>query len=214
MFLEIMFPLVQYVERDRPIILGLDGEEISMHISPALKSVCSCTHCSLESPYHPRLHLNAYRSQWCIGLMRNLLETEFGLKAHSAESNSKIVYFSASVYDTSVDGDVLHLLLRTTIGAAMTMGVGGITQLECYVRTIAHAVEPPKKKRTKQEGPKMDFFQSGLKKMAERCVADLHTQPDLPGAPTVRDAVRVLGEASNILAGLVARDAPCDPPAS
>ena len=115
---------------------------------------------------------------------------------------------------TSVDGDVLHLLLRTTIGAAMTMGVGGITQLECYVRTIAHAVEPPKKKRTKHEGPKMDFFQSGLKKMAERCVADLHTQPDLPGAPTVRDAVRVLGEASNILAGLVARDAPRDPPAS
>ena len=196
MFLESMFPVVEYVESDRPIILGLDGKEISSDLTAAL-----------HPPFRPRGHLNSHRPIWCLGIMRGILQKDFALQAHSAESNAKIVYFSACVSDENAPGGVVHLLLRTTIGAAMTKGVGGETQIECFVRTIASPVSaPPKKKRSKVEGPTADFYQSGLQRMAERCTETLCTQQGLPGAPTVRDAVVALGHASTLLAGLVPRE--------
>ena len=85
----------------------------------------------------------------------------------------------------------------------MTLNTSGESQLECFVRSIASPMARPKKKRTRHDGPSLDFFQSGLQKLAERCVSELCTQE---GGPRVQDAVRVLGEAANVFAGLAVRE--------
>ena len=39
MFLESMFPVVEYAESDRPIILGLDGKEISSDLTAVFQNL-------------------------------------------------------------------------------------------------------------------------------------------------------------------------------
>ena len=198
MFFESMFPMVEFVAGPRPVILGLDGNETALEVTRTAQAQ--------EAPFVPRIHLNSHRPLWCLGMMRTILEKDYDLPVNSTEANEKIVFFSASVRDENQNGGVLHVLLRTTLGAAMTEGVGGMTQLECFVRTLATPVgaRREKKKRTRYEGPKLDFYQSGLQRLAERCAIEMCTQ-DTPGAPTVRDAIVALGEASTVLAGLKVR---------
>ena len=197
-----MLPAVNYDESVVSNILGLDGKEFSPNMTAAERAA------TFVPPYAPRIHLNMHRPLWGLGLLRARLQRDFGLEPGSVESNTKVVYFSASVSNEGAEGGIEHLLLCTTIGAAMTTAVGGETQLECYLRTITSArpaVASPPKKRAKFQGPKLDFYQSGLQTMQERCVDDFCTQPSEPGGEPkyrVRDAVRVLGEASTILGSL------------
>ena len=104
----------------------------------------------------------------------------------NTEANEKVVFFSASVCDVNETGGVLHVLLRTTLGA----GCRG------YDATVfcTNACHPYPVRRTS----------AGLQRLAERCAIEMCTQ-DTPGAPTVRDAIVALGEASTVLAGLKVR---------
>ena len=89
-----------------------------------------------------------------------------------------------------------HILLRTTIGEAMSCNLAGETLLELYVRRLATPVRQ-RRARDAFVVPKPDFFQSGVQKLIEKAGSELLTQP---GGPSHEECNGNLGNAAVLLA--------------
>ena len=186
MFKESMFPPVQYVCSERPILLDIRGTEVAPAATLAL------------SPWEPRVHLNAHRPQWAIALMRAVLQRDYGIPPNTDASDAFVVYFTATVKSDTDDGGAVHVMLKTSIAEAMACNRSGETRLEGYVRELA---TPMRLRRVRDAfaAPKPDFFQAGIQRLAERCVTDLMTQP---GGPSRQEGLAHLADTAELFASM------------
>ena len=184
MFIETMFPPVAFAKSDRPVVLTIGGKELSDAEARG------------GATWLPQIHLNSHRPLWAIGVMRAVVQRDHGHVANSAASDTMVVYFSASVKCPEEDAGMTHILLRTTIGEAMSCNFWNCTLLELYVRRLATPVRQ-RRARDAFVVPKPDFFQSGVQKLIEKAGTELLTQP---GGPSHEECNGVLGNAAVLLA--------------